>query len=168
MKGPILRTAGVLGVTAALTLAVLAPASADSAKIRDSGGSGDLNIKSAKIVHKSKKVVVSTQVTKLVKGKNQGIAFHLKTTPKKRHYGVLIVLRKKPAAQLLRIKPGGNTAVKCKGLKADASFKTGRAKAIVPRSCIGKPRTVRLAVETGKVGDRQVDTTAYTKAVKRG
>lgn len=165
MRKTIVRTATVSLAAAGLTFATLAPASAQVVKIHDGDGSGALNIRSAKISHTKKKVKASAKVTGLRKSHNQGVAFHVKTAPKKRYRVAVIVLRKKARVVLVK---GNGQAVKCKKLNAGVNFKRDRAAVTIPRKCLGKPHKVRVRVETGKVGGKRADITRYSGWAKRG
>ena len=120
------------------------------------------------MAHGKKKVTVSTKIADLQKARNQGVAFHLRTAPKKKRYAAVVSVRKKVKTVLLKSKGGSFVPVKCKALKTKLNFKRDRAKVVIPRKCVGKPGKVSARVETGKVGGKRHDMTAWSKYVKRG
>lgn len=168
MSKPILRTAAVTIAAAGLTAGTIVGANAQSTTFGDSGGSGPLNIHTSKVAHGKKKVTASTKITNLQKNHNQGIAFHLRTAPKKKRYVAIVSVRKKVTTILAKAKGGSYVPVKCKKIKTDLNFKRDRVKVVVPRTCLGKPKKVSARVETGKVGGKRHDMTAWSKYVKRG
>ena len=169
MARTLLRVGAASLAALALALTSTTSAYAGTATIREKGDVGDaLDIWSGKVVHGKKKVVTTAKLRNLQKNKNQGVAFHLKTGPKKKRYAVLVSLRKKERAVLLKAKSGQLSPVKCKKLRFKQSYKRDSVKVVVPRKCLGKPGKVRLRVETGKINGKRVDITRYSSWAKRG
>lgn len=163
MRKSITRVVTATVAAAGLTLATLAPASAGVDKVRDPNGpSGAFNIKSATLKHSAKRVVVSTKVGDLKRGKGQILNFQLDGEPKGK-YVVVVELRKKP---LLELQNASGKPVRCKADKLDVNFKRDRTKVSIPRSCVKKPRTVKARVLFGRT--RILDSTKWMGPVRRG
>lgn len=168
MTKPIIRVAAVAVASVGLTVATLAPASGAVKKVRDPDGSGPLNIKSAKIVHAKKRVAMSTKVANLKRKKDQGVIFRISGKPKGQ-YAVVVSLKKKPRTALVRYGKSGAKPVKCKKMKTNVSIKRDRAKVVVPRKCLSKPKRIKVNVKTGKISSNRLkDSTGWIGWVKRG
>lgn len=166
MKTAVMRSAVALA-GCGLVLAPLAPASAQSAVIRDKGDfKGAYDIQRVKVKHSKKAVVTRVNVRKLRAGRDNTVLVGIRTRPR-REYALVVLVRKKPQARLFRVAGKKSVRVRCKGLRVRAQFRADRLTTRVPRACLKKPKKVRVRVKAGNL-NKKLDGTRNTRWLARG
>lgn len=166
------------GVTAAagatlLTLALAAPASAATRYFADepgdTGGAGDITV--VKVANSSAgntRIGVRAQVGEFSPGDSFTAWFDTRRSDRGPEYKVEAIANS-DAFGLARVETfrSRGTPVTCSGLRVTADALTAREIAIsVPRSCMGSPRTVRVALKAQYV-DADGETTVDWAPAKR-
>jgi hypothetical protein len=138
----------------AMTLAAVAPATAESATVRDRGDfNGQLDVWTVKLSHTRQSVVTTVKVRDFQRGRQQEIFVLYDVRPGGRQFEYAAAVRMRSPLQMLLYKVGPDgtpeETVRCRD-RAAVDYGRDRLRYVVPRSCLRRPGQVRINIMSAR------------------